>query len=207
MEKLSGFLDGDFLYSKDEFNRYFENLFKNGVSIDDDGIMTLESYVSGSNIKVKSGFAIIKGFYLYNDAEKTFLITKDNTYNRIDRIVLRLNLSSKTVSIEHKQGTASSNPVPPSLQRDNLIHELSLYKVNVTLSGSLSLKDERFDNDLCGAIRPKNLTEYEDMINTFTSQFEAWFESQQAKGWRNIFIQEGEPLESVVGSIWIKKLI
>lgn len=202
----SGFFDGDNLYGQDEFNRYFDNIYESGISINENGNMTLNCYVNNNNIIVESGFAIVKGFYLYNDSNKTIAITRDSSYKRIDRIVLRLNKSTKKVSIELKQGTASSKPVSPSLQRDNLVYELSLCQLNVPTSGNIAIVDERFRSELCGAIRPKNVTEYKDMIKTFTGQFDKWFDSQQAKGWRNIFIQSEKPNNSVVGSIWIQEL-
>lgn len=206
MAESYGFFDGDNLYGQDEFNRYFGNIYESGISIDDNGNMTLKCYVSGTNIIIEKGFSIIKGFYLYNDSNKTIAITRDSNYRRIDRIIVRLNLSNKKVSIEQKIGIASSNPTAPTLQRDNLIYEISLCQINVPVSGNMTVTDERFRTDLCGAIRPKNVTEYQDMIKTFTSQFDNWFNSQQSKGWRNVYIQSNQPSNSVVGSIWIKEL-
>jgi len=204
--EYSGFFDGDNLYGQDDFNRYYNNMFENGVSIED-GSMTLEVYTEGNNINIAPGFAIVQGFYFYNDSTKTIAITRDLNYDRIDRIVVRLDLSAKKVSIEHKEGTAGSNPQVPSLQRDNIVHELSLAQVKVPKSGNLVVTDERFRQDLCGAIRPKNLTEFNDMIAGFQEEFDRWFDSQQATGWRNIFIQADTPTEAVTGSIWIQELV
>lgn len=204
--EYSGFFDGDNLYGQDDFNRYYNNMFENGVSIED-GSMTLEVYTEGNNINIAPGFAIVQGFYFYNDSTKTIAITRDLNYDRIDRIVVRLDLSAKKVSIEHKEGTAGSNPQVPSLQRDNIVHELSLAQVKVPKSGNLVVTDERFRQDLCGAIRPKNFTEFNDMIADLQEQFDRWFDSQQTKGWRNIFIQADTPTEAVTGSIWIQELV
>lgn len=206
MAESYGFFDGDNLYGQDEFNRYFENIYESGVSINDNGDMTLNCYVSSNNVIVEPGFAIIKGFYLYNDSNKTISIARDSNYSRIDRIVVRLDLSSKKVSIEYKQGIAGSNPSVPELTRSNLVYELGLCQINVPVSGNITVTDERFRNELCGAIRPRSVTEYEDMVKQFQTQFDAWFDSQQAKGWRNIYIQAEQPTDSVVGSIWIKEL-
>lgn len=207
MAESYGFFDGDNLYGQDEFNRYFENIYESGVSIDDNGDMTLNCYVSSNNVIVEPGFAIIKGFYLYNDSNKTISIARDSNYSRIDRIVVRLDLSSKKVSIEYKTGVASSNPVAPNLQRDNLVYELSLCQLNVTTTGNITVVDERFREDVCGTIRPRYNTQYKDMINQFSQQFDSWFDNVQGQGWRNVYIQPNEPQDSVVGSIWIKELV
>lgn len=202
----SGFFNGDQEYGQEEFNRYFDNIYESGISVKEDNSMTLGVTSEASNIKVESGFAIVKGFYLYNDSVKSIAVTPDSNYDRIDRVVVRLNLSSSKVSIELKKGAPGSKPQPPSLQRDNLVYELSIAQVYIPRSGAIAITDERYRKDLCGAIRPKNLTEFNSMIKGFTNQFDKWFASQQAKGWRNVFIQPERPEESVRGSIWIQTL-
>ncbi len=200
----SGFFNGDQEYGQEEFNRYFDNIYESGVSIDGNNNMTLGVTQEMSILKIAPGFAIVKGFYIYNDSVKEISITRDVNYNRIDRIVIRLNLSNSKVSIELKQGVASSSPQVPSLQRDSFIYELSLAQVKITTTGTITITDERFRNEVCGAIRPKNLSEFKNMTKQFQEQFDKWFESQQAKGWRNIFIQNSNPSLAVDGSIWIQ---
>lgn len=204
MAEYSGFFDGDDLYGQDEFNRYFDNIYKSGVSIDDNGNMTLECAITGDSVIIGKGFAIVKGFYLYSDANKTLNINRDLNYNRVDRIIIKLNLSNKKVTLEHKQGIAGSNPVAPSLQRDNLIYELSLCQIEVPKDGAITLTDERFRNELCGAIRPKNLSEMETMTKEFQKNWDNWFSKQQGQGWRSVYIQSEDPSNNVEGSIWIK---
>ena len=200
-----GFFDGDQEYGQDEFSRYFNNIFQSGISIDENNNMTFRTYSDEANkIKVETGFAIIKGFFIYNDSLKVLDIPTNPNYDRIDRIVIRLNLNNKIVSIERKEGAAASNPIAPDLQRDNLIYELSLAQVIISNSGNINVIDERFREDLCGAIRPKNLSEFNDMIKQFQKDFDNWFNSQKGLGWRNIFIQPNKPEGSVSGSIWIQ---
>lgn len=202
--EYSGFFNGDQEYGQEEFNRYFDNIYESGVSLNEDNSMTLGVTAISEGVQVAKGFSIIKGFYLYNDSNKTINITRDSYYDRIDRIVVRLNLSKSKVSIELKQGVAGSKPVVPNLQRDSMIYELSLAQVLVPKSGSFIITDERYRQELCGAIRPKNLTEFNQMLSGFQLQFDRWFNSQQAKGWRNIFIQSNTPTEVVEGGIWIQ---
>lgn len=201
--EYSGFFNGDQEYGQEEFNRYFDNIYESGVSVENN-LMTLGVNKTSTGVTVAKGFSIIKGFYLYSDTEKIINITRDAYYDRIDRVVIRLNLSNSKVSIELKQGVASSKPVVPNLQRDSLIYELSLAQVTVPKTGEFIVTDERYKQELCGAIRPKNLTEFNDMINALQRQFDDWFNSQQAKGWRNIFIQKAAPTGVVTGSIWIQ---
>ena len=202
----SGFFNGDQEYGQEEFNRYFDNIYESGVSVNSDNSMTLGITNEGNIIKIASGFAIVKGFYLYNDSIKSITVTSDSNYDRIDRVVIRLNISTSKVSIEIKKGVAGSKPQVPELQRDNLVYELSLAQIYVPRSGSITITDERYRKEICGAIRPKNLTEFNSMLKGFTEQFDRWFNSQQAKGWRSVFIQAERPEESVRGSIWIQTL-
>lgn len=199
-----GFFDGDELYGQDEFNRYFDNLYRSGVSLDDTETMTLPVTGGTGSVSVGVGFAILRGFFYYNSSALSLTIPTPTTLPRIDRIVIRLNVTGKTVMAAVKSGTEASSPAPPALQRDNNIFELSLAQVRVTTAGAITVTDERPLESVCGAIRPKNLTEYQDMIATFQTQWQAWFTSQQSKGWRNIYIQTDQPSAPEVGSIWIQ---
>lgn len=197
-----GFFNGDQEYGQDEFSRYFDNIYESGVSLENNN-MTLEVVKTATGVTVNKGFSIVKGFYLYNDTSKAITIIRDVNYDRVDRVVVRLNLSNRKVSIELKQGTPGSSPVAPTLQRDNLIWELSLAQVKTPKAGDFIVTDERFRSELCGAIRPKNLTEFNTMIKGLQKQFDDWFANQQSQGWRNIYIQGGAPTGAVAGSIWI----
>lgn len=201
--EYSGFYDGDTLYGQEEFNRYFDNLYESGVSLDDSGNMTLGVTGGPGSVQIGTGFAIVKGFYYYNDSAKSLTVTPDAQYSRIDRVVLRANLLTGPISAILKQGTPGSSPQPPALQRDSSVWEISLARITVTPAGAITVADERFDQSVCGAVRPKNLTEYNDMIAEFQRQWEEWFASQQGTGWRNIYVQASEPEGEVNGSIWI----
>ncbi len=201
--QYSGFFNGEAEYGQEEFNRYFANLYRSGVSIDDSGFMTLGVTAGAGKVAVSPGFAILNGFYYYNDSDYDIEILPDTDYNRIDRVVVQVDQFTGPAGLSVKKGTPGSSPVPPSITRDDSTYEISLAQVTVTPAGGIAVKDERFDQAVCGAIRPKNLTEYPSMVAEFQKQWEAWFASQQGTGWRNIYIQEGEPGEAVAGSIWI----
>lgn len=190
MAESYGFFDGDTEYGQDELNRYFDNIYRSGVSVDDAGQMTLAvSQLSGA-LLVNPGFAILKGFWYYNTSAKSLTVTPPASGSRMDRVVIRLVYASKSISPVILQGTTSA---APELARNATYYDLSLAQITVKADGTITIKDERTDPTLCGAIRPKNL-----------SEFETWFEGLQDKAWRNIYIQAAQPTNPETGSIWIK---
>lgn len=199
----SWFFNNGQKYGQEELRKYFTHIYRNGVSLDESGAMELQVSVSGSQVTVSPGFAIIGGFAYENDMPIQEAVTPDPNYERIDRMVLRLDITAMEILVQRKKGVAASSPQPPQLQRDGVVYELSLAQVKVSASGNLSVVDERADQDLCGAIRPRNLAELETMLKEYQRRFEEWFNAQQAKGWRNIYIQENDPEGAVDGSLWM----
>lgn len=198
-----GFFDGDTLYGQEEFNRYFNHLFESGVSFEDSGEMALKAKESGGKVVLGKGFAIVKGFYYYNNADITYQVTPDTLYPRRDRLVLRANLLSGPVESMVKKGVPSSAPTLPALQRDTGIYEISLAEIKIMPDGKITVIDERYKKDVCGAIRPKNLTELNTMMAEMRKNWEKWFASLSGVSPRRIYLQENAPSDSVVGSVWI----
>lgn len=204
---FSGFFNGDTEYGQEELSRYFDNIYESGVSLDENGLPTLQVRRGDGEVTVTAGYAIIRGYYFYNDSDIHILVKPDTHYVRSDRVVLKLDVLDGSISVLLKQGTSASISTVPSLQRDGNIYELSLARLMVqpgNMSGSITVTDERLDAALCGVIRPKNLSEYKTMMEGNQKQWEEWFASQQGHGWRNIMIQPEEPGEAVAGSIWIQ---
>jgi len=94
--------------------------------------------------------------------------------------------------------------ITPVLQRDASVYELSLAQVRITKTNVITVVDERYDKVYCGAIRPKNLTEFNTMIVGFQNQFKAWFDNMQGEAIRGIYIQIGDPTSPTLGDIWIQ---
>ncbi|MCE9656512.1 hypothetical protein LPC13_14650, partial [Clostridium celatum] len=120
-----GFFNGQNDYGQEELARYFSNIYENGVNVTDSDMGMKVTRYSSTSLRIAVGFAIVNGYYLYQDVTKSITVTKNSTYDRIDRVVVRLDVSNMKVSIELKQGTAASNPVAPSLTRTTSIYELS----------------------------------------------------------------------------------
>ena len=128
------------------------------------------------------------GIVFWNDNEQTsgskLRLTHDvadGALDRIDRIVVTWATTNyvalPTISI--LKGTASSNPVAPSLTNNNIQRQISIARVNIP-AGTVSLSpsmitDERLDPEVCGIVTET----IEIDTSTMQNQFEALLESIQ----------------------------
>ncbi|GAB6891093.1 hypothetical protein [Geobacillus stearothermophilus] len=159
-------------YQASDFADYFGSVLSTGL-LHTDNIPALEVKCDGNDLRtyVTPGKAIIQG-YLYENTSDLYLdhALPEPTLDRIDRIVLRLDKrnQSRYIKLFVKQGTPSENPVPPELQRDDFIYELSLAQIRVRANTSTlnpaDLIDERLDENLCGLVH--------SLISIPTSQFQ-----------------------------------
>lgn len=106
-------------------------------------------------VQVDAGAAFFSGYMYENTAPLPLTVPlADN--NRIDRVVVRLNLNEdqRNIRAHIKQGTEDE---PPELQRDEWIYELSIARINVIGGQSFiedsQIADERYDEDVCGLVR------------------------------------------------------
>ncbi|MED4359477.1 pyocin knob domain-containing protein [Geobacillus stearothermophilus] len=159
-------------YQASDFADYFGSVLSTGL-LHTDNIPALEVKCDGNDLRtyVTPGKAIIQG-YLYENTSNLYLehALPEPTLDRIDRIVLRLDKrnQSRYIRLFVKQGTPAENPVPPELQRDDFIYELSLAQIRVRANTSTlnpaDLIDERLDENLCGLVH--------SLISIPTSQFQ-----------------------------------
>lgn len=93
---------------------------------------------SGMILQIYPGQTWIQGFYfLYTEdpidpGNYTFTITSNvSGFDRIDLVVVRLDLLNNSTSFEVLEGTPTASPVPPDPQQDAFIWELPLAEVYV----------------------------------------------------------------------------
>nr|WP_259549268.1 hypothetical protein [Heyndrickxia oleronia] len=143
-------------YNAQEFTDYFATLITTGVM--KGALNQLEVVTTGSSMSstLKSGKAFIEGRYYINDSD--LILTHDTEVlgkNRIDRIVIRLDLNtdSRYVKAFIKKGVPAVVPVAPALQRDQFIYEISLAQVKIiggqTYININDVVDERGKTDIC----------------------------------------------------------
>lgn len=81
----------------------------------------------------------------------------DGTRPRIDRIVLRFDKAANASSIVLKQGTPSSTPAAPAVERTELVYELGLCTVRVPAASTIvnagDVTSTLLDETVCGLMR------------------------------------------------------
>ena len=172
-----------------DFADYFGDVLSSGL-IHKDNVPGLQVVVVPNSLKTKVdvGQALIKGYSYQNTTplELTHDITEAGL-NRIDRIVLRLDLrnANRYIKLFVKKGTEAVTPVAPTLQRDSYIYELSLAQVkinsNSTIINPLTLIDERMDESLCGTV----YSLISVPTSVFQQQWDYWFSAQ-----KGVYVQE-----------------
>lgn len=178
MEKSSFFnsVSGDRVYRAEEWAQYFASFIGNGVfPVPSNNLQVIAG--SGMTVTVKAGKAWINGYFYYNTSDLSVTLpTADGVLNRIDRLVVRWDLTERLISVVVKSSTPSASPIAPQLQRDADAYEICLADVltgaGVTAISQANITDKRLDGALCGIVA--GVVDQID-TNAFNAQLEAWF--------------------------------
>ena len=183
MEKSSFFnsVSHDRTYRAEDWAEYFASFIGNGVfPVPSTGLQVVID--NGMNLLLKAGKAWINGYFYNNTSDLTITIgTADGQLNRIDRIVVRWDLTNRIISAEVKSSAYSASPTAPALQRDADIYELALADVyvgaGVTTITQSNITDQRLNTSLCGIVAA-----VVNQIDTeaFNAQLQAWFAEYQS---------------------------
>ena len=170
--------------TSDLFRMLFANLVSSGVlASPGDCFQVLAD--TGMTVRVRPGFAMIKGAFAYDADEATLTIPASNaSLPRLDRVVLRCNYLDRLCELVVKTGTPATVPVAPVLLQPTTgdYYELGLATVRVDAgTGSITqsaIGDTRADSSVCGFI-----TQLIDHIDTsaFMQQLTAWQEEYSAE--------------------------
>jgi hypothetical protein len=131
-----------------DYSRLFREFQSTGVA---DGVGGTSLYTfadgTGMTVKVNSGFAIVRGHAIYSTATEVLTIPASNTTSRVDRVVLKLDPATNSITLAVKPGTAGSSTPPALTQTDTGIWEMALARVtvgaNVTSISAASVQGER----------------------------------------------------------------
>lgn len=183
MEKSSFFnsVSHDRTYKAEDWAEYFASFIGNGVfPVPSTGLQVVA--YDGMNLTLRAGKAWINGYFYMNTSDLTItLATADGQLNRIDRVVVRWDLTNRKISTVVKSSGFSQSPTAPALQRDADIFELALADVfvgaGVTEITQGYITDQRLNGSLCGVVAA-----VVDQIDTdaFNAQLQAWFAEYQS---------------------------
>jgi len=158
-------------YNQIEFAEVFSRIFKNGYFPEvGNELQVTSTDPAGMTVEVKSGQAWINGYWYKNDSNKVLTINAaDATLNRIDRVVLRLDVvMNRVIEALIIQGTPASNPAAPALTRTSQIYEISLAQIyvaaGVTSISQSAITDERDDINVCGKAVPYYVPNNDDIV-------------------------------------------
>ena len=170
--------------TSDLFRMLFANLVSNGVLATPGDCFQVVAG-AGMTVRIRPGFAMIKGAFAYDADEATVTLAAANAnLPRVDRVVLRCNYYDRCCEIIVKTGTPNTIPVAPELlQPENGdYYELGLALITVEANQAAitqsSISDTRADSSVCGLI-----TQLIDHIDTseFMQQLTTWQEEYAAE--------------------------
>lgn len=172
----------DRTYNAEDFARYFASFIGSGIFPNPTTNLQVRAN-NGMSVVVSKGKAWINGYFYENTDELSLqLATADGVLNRIDCVVLRLDLINREMKCAIKTGTAASTPQTPTLQRDSDIYELALADISVkkgaTKLTQSDITDQRFNDSLCGIV--SGVVDQIDTTNLFAqfqSAFTIWFDA------------------------------
>uniref|UniRef100_A0AAU6R6J7 Tail fiber protein n=1 Tax=Micrococcus phage Kurnik TaxID=3092208 RepID=A0AAU6R6J7_9CAUD len=121
-----------------QYSEIFKRLVTTGVWADPASTLLLPfADSSGMQVKLRTGYAFVRGFLYYNDAILTLPIAAAETQPRVDAVVLRLDPAANTIVAAIVKGTAAANPVAPNLEQTTTgKYELLLGTVSIPASTS-----------------------------------------------------------------------
>ena len=140
----------------------------------------------GMNVKVNPGRCLITGYFGIETEDTILELKNAGSSDRIDTVVLRLDLSTRVIELAVLTGTASSEPMAPELTRPAAgesgdIYEIGLANIyiarNSTSITNDLITDTRFDSDRCGIVVG---TVKEIDFSTLTLQFQGFMEKYKS---------------------------
>lgn len=195
MAIISGYFNssgGDRKYNAETMSKYFVGLFSRGI-LENYQNKFMVSSATGMTVTVDTGKAYFSdGKWVESDAPITLTVPpSDILLNRIDRVVLRRDLSTRGSSVVLVSGTPASTPTAPAVTNDAYIEELSLATIYVgkLVEGisQANITDTRLDTAVCGYVTgliqqvdtSQLYAQYEqafkELYQESEADFEAWF--------------------------------
>ena len=194
-EVNAGFFDAineDRAYSADDMNRPYRRLISNGVFATPQGEASDDLQVfsanNGMNITVSAGNAIIGDKWFENPSDLIITISQNSeVLSRIDSIIAQVDKTQagRVGNIVYRQGSASSNPVHPSINTQENIFEIRL--ADIVISPSCVKITQDLITDCRGSAECPWVTSLIYQVDTSTlyaqwqAAYQKYYEDQEAE--------------------------
>lgn len=191
MAILSGFfnsVNGDRRYNAAQIGRYLQYIVSDGVfAYNSSSLQVLAN--DGMEVQVQAGRAMLDHHFMENDAPITLALAAGGSQDRIDGVIMYVDMTERACGIIVKEGTPAANPNPPAMTRTDVRKEYMLAAVRVPkLTSAITqsnITDTRPDNAVCGWVH--GLIDQVDTSTLFAqwsaaydeavAQMLAWYES------------------------------
>ena len=146
-------INQDRKYNAAQIGRYLQYIVGSGVfPYVSTSLQVLAN--DGMTVEVQAGRAMLDHHYLDNDAPITLTLTAGGAQDRVDAIIMYVDMTERACGITIKEGTPAASPAPPAMTRTDVRKEYMLAKVRVPkLSSSITqsnITDTRPDSTVCG---------------------------------------------------------
>lgn len=189
MAEYSSFFNsvsGDRVYTADRFAQYFSALIGNGVFPNPStGLQATAN--SGMTIKLPTGKAWINGYFYYNSSDLSLTIdTADGVLHRKDNVVIRYDLSNRSITAVVVKGTPGSSPSAPTLVRTTDQYDLKVAEIYIaagtTTITNAMITDKRYDSSVCGIVTG-TVTQIDasTLYAQFETAFNTWFDEMKGQ--------------------------
>ena len=123
--------------TESEFSAFFRKLQATGVWAHPDDFALQVVPDTGLDVTVNAGFAAVRGIAYNNDADLTVSIGAGDVQPRIDLIVLQLDPTANSTTVQVVAGTPATSPTAPDpTQTDTGNYEMVLARVTVPASAA-----------------------------------------------------------------------
>ena len=195
----------DRVYKAEDWAWYFATFIANGVfPKPSDGLQVIA--YDKMEIKVNAGYAFINGYAFRNPASQSItLSTAEGALNRIDRVIIRWDLTQRDMYLTVLKGVPSAKPTAVALTRNTEIWELAIADIyvgkGVTKIQTKDITDQRFNSALCGIVKG---TIEEIDASVLTKQFNDFFNtySQAVLDEFSVYKQDMEKYLSEIAGVY-----
>lgn len=159
--------------------KIYNTLFSNGIfPTPSTAFQVVQN--EGMTVNVNPGSCMIQGYFAWEEMVRTLQVQASETLDRIDSVVLRLDLQGRRIDLFVRKGTASATPTPPELARPVTGQSADFYELGIANlfiaknTGTITqdrINDTRLDSTRCGlvvqAIQTIDTSAYYEQANAY----------------------------------------